>query len=128
MPTSTVDLTALAGLFALVTTNLVQLVKPLIEGIPGIMAPKNAALHDSVLRLAQYLINLALLLAAFYTVPSAFVGLSWFDLLAIAFGQAIVSHVTYATTTAGKVDAPTATPLAGTVADAVTPPAATPAA
>ncbi len=103
----TVDLVALSGFLATVTLLLVQLVKPWIDRIPGITLDKNKDAHDSLLRIVQYALNFGLLEAASVTVPRAFSGLVWFDLLGLAFGQAIFSHVTYKLTTGEKITTPT---------------------
>ena len=104
----TVDVAAVAALFSTVVTVLMQLgLKTLLEQLPGIMLPKNQALHDAVLRLVVLGLNAGLLVAAAQTTP-VFSGLAWYDLLALAFGQGLVSHGIYTVATQGKIDAPPA--------------------
>lgn len=102
--TQTLDIVGLVALFTLVSTLLMQVVKPLVELIPGINAPANQAAHDGALRLLLGAINFGFLLLAARSLPSAFVGLQWWDLLALALNQSVLSHATYRITTAGKVD------------------------
>lgn len=105
-----VDITALAALIAYLMTIIMQVVKPLVELIPGMLLPKNQVLHDSVLRLLLGLGNFGLLLLAAHSLPGAFAGWQWWDFVALAFGQSVVGHVTYQTTIAGKTDIPSVNP------------------
>ena len=106
MSGQTVDVAAVAALFSTLVTVLMQLgLKTLLEQLPFMRAQN--ALHDAVLRLVVLGLNAGLLVLAAQTTP-VFSGLAWYDLLALAFGQGLVSHGIYTVATQGKIDAPPA--------------------
>lgn len=93
----------IAGLAAMVsyfTTNAMQLIKPFIELIPGIMLKKNQAVHDNLIRLVQIGINLGATALLAVTTP-LYRGMPWWSVVLIGLGQATASHVTYALTSTG---------------------------
>lgn len=104
MSHQSLDLISMGSLFALISTLVVQMVKPVYDKIPGITMKSNQTTHDNGLRLIQYAINFGLLYAASLTLPSAFAGLYWWDLVAISIGQGILSHFTYKTLSTGSSD------------------------
>lgn len=117
----TIGVAGFASLIALIATNAMQLLKPLIELIPGILLAKYREAHDALLQLVTWGVNFGLLLIAAHFATSIFTGVPWWVLLLSATGQTLAGHVTYRNALRGKIDAPppgTITfdppPLAGT--------------
>jgi hypothetical protein len=98
-------------MLSLITTMIVQLLKPLVELIPGLTDSKNQVAHDNLLRVLQIAMNFGLLLLAANSLPSAFAGLQWWDMLAIAAGQSVLSHVSYKVVSGGSSGSGPAEPI-----------------
>lgn len=91
-----IDIASLGTFMATVTMIVLQTVKPLYDKLPGITLASNQVLHDNLLRALQYGINFGLLMAVQRVAPAGtFAGWQFYDFLALAIGQAGLSHIIY---------------------------------
>ena len=82
---------SLVALYSVVVMAVMQLgLKTLLEQLP-FMKPVDGQVHDAVLRLVVLGLQASLVVATALT-TRAFAGLAWYDLLALAFGQSVISH------------------------------------
>lgn len=116
---SSVDVVLLITFLATVTTMAMQGVKALIELAPALTTASNKSLHDWLLRAVQYAINFGLLFLASLTLPALFAGWRWWDLLSVAMGQGVLSHVQYSIIGAGGSDTKPDPPISIAASDAL---------
>lgn len=93
------------------TVLIIQFVKPFIELIPGITLAQNKTAHDNLIRLIQFLVNLALLLLVQAFIPGVYDGVTLLGFIVTLIGQPLISELTYQQTSKGGSPTSTVTLL-----------------